>query len=80
MARRPDRRNPFGKTAQERDRIVADTAEVEPLLRSSATVEIDTRRPLAEVVDRLATLVGPPPPDKIHFHGRHPAQASPHPA
>lgn len=53
--------NPFGKTAAERDRIAADTAEVEPLLRSSATVEIDTRTPLAEVVDQLATLAGPPP-------------------
>ncbi len=53
--------NPFGKTAEERRRIVADTAAVEPLLRSSATVEIDTRAPLAEVVDRLAALAGPPP-------------------
>jgi RNase adaptor protein for sRNA GlmZ degradation len=50
--------NPFGKTAAERSRIVRDTAEVEPLLRSSATVEIDTRMPPAEVVDRLAALVG----------------------
>jgi dephospho-CoA kinase len=48
--------NPFGKTAEERDRIVADTAEIEPLLRSSATVEIDTRKPLDEVVDQLAAL------------------------
>jgi dephospho-CoA kinase len=52
--------NPFGKTADERDRIMADTTEIEPLLRSSATVEIDTRRPLAEVVDQLAALAGPP--------------------
>ncbi|WP_245950463.1 AAA family ATPase [Saccharothrix carnea] len=48
--------NPFGKTAAERARIVADKAEVEPLLRASATAEIDTRAPLAEVVDRLAAL------------------------
>lgn len=53
--------NPFGKTAEERDRIVADTAEIEPLLRSSATLEIDTGKPLAEVVDQLVTLAGPPP-------------------
>jgi hypothetical protein len=52
--------NPFGKTAEERDRIVADTSEIEPLLRSSATVEIDTRTPVAEVVDQLAALAGPP--------------------
>jgi shikimate kinase len=51
--------NPFGKSPEERDRIVADTAEVEPLLRSSATVEIDTRRPLAEVVNQLAALAVP---------------------
>lgn len=51
--------NPFGKTAGERERIAADTAEVEPLLRTAATIEIDTRRPLAEVVDRLAALAGP---------------------
>jgi len=53
--------NRFGKTPGERERIVADTAAVEPLLRSSATIEIDARRPLAEVVDRLAALAGPPP-------------------
>lgn len=52
--------NPFGKTAQERDRIVADTNEVEPLLRASASLEIDTRKPLADVVDQLAALTGPP--------------------
>ncbi|MFD9903105.1 AAA family ATPase [Streptomyces sp. NPDC059063] len=51
--------NPFGKSPEEHARIVADTAEIEPLLRSSATMEIDTRRPLTEVVDRLAALVGP---------------------
>ncbi|MEU7449161.1 AAA family ATPase [Streptomyces diastaticus] len=54
--------NPFGKTTEQRDQVVADTAEVEPLLRSSATVEIDTRKPLAEVVDQLAAFVGPPTP------------------
>ncbi|MBW4720454.1 AAA family ATPase [Saccharothrix sp. SC076] len=53
--------NPFGRTAADRDRITRDTAEVEPLLRASATAEIDTRRPVAEVVDRLAALAGPPP-------------------
>lgn len=52
---------PFGKAAAERDRIVADTTAIEPLLRASATLEIDTRRPLAETVDRLVALVTPPP-------------------
>ncbi|WP_040587892.1 AAA family ATPase [Sciscionella marina] len=50
--------NPFGKTPEERERIIADTAEIDPLLRSSATVELDTRRPIAETVDRLAALGG----------------------
>ncbi|SBU97580.1 shikimate kinase [Streptomyces sp. Ncost-T6T-1] len=58
--------NPFGKTAEQRDQIVADTAEVEPLLRASATVEINTSQPLAEVVDKLAAFAGPPP-NKGHF-------------
>ncbi|MDT0343486.1 AAA family ATPase [Streptomyces litchfieldiae] len=62
LARVADRvTNPFGRTSEERDRIVVDTAEVEPLLRASATVEIDTRGPRAEVVDRLVALAGPPP-------------------
>lgn len=52
--------NPFGKNHRERDRIVEDTAEVEPLLRASASVEIDTRRSLAETVEELAELAGPP--------------------
>ena len=48
--------NPFGQHAAERARIIADTEAVEPLLRARATVEIDTRAPLTEVVDRLARL------------------------
>ncbi|MGW6936323.1 AAA family ATPase [Lentzea sp. NPDC054927] len=51
--------NPFGKTAEERERIMADKTEIEPLLRSSATIEIDTRKPLTEVVDQLVALAGP---------------------
>lgn len=43
------------------ERIVADTVEVEPLLRASATVEIDTRGPVAGVVERLTLLAGAPP-------------------
>lgn len=54
IARRTN--NPFGKTAEERSRILADIAEVEPLLRRSATHEIDTARPLSEVVDVLAGI------------------------
>jgi dephospho-CoA kinase len=50
--------NPFGRTAAERARIIADTELVEPLLRAGATVEIDTRAPLADTVERLVRLVG----------------------
>lgn len=53
--------NPFGKAAHERDRIIADTAEIEPLLRASATVEIDTSAPVETVVAQLAALAGPAP-------------------
>ncbi|MFF3227983.1 AAA family ATPase [Nocardia suismassiliense] len=53
--------NPFGKTPEERAQIAADTAEIEPLLRAGATVEIDTRTPVVQVVDQLAALAGSPP-------------------
>jgi dephospho-CoA kinase len=46
----------FGKRPGEREKIRRDLAETEPLLRAGATHEIDTRRPLAEVVDRLVAI------------------------
>jgi dephospho-CoA kinase len=48
--------NAFGKRDVERDRILDDLARVEPLLRAGATVEIDTRAPLDEVVDALESI------------------------
>jgi dephospho-CoA kinase len=48
--------NDFGKSAAERDKIIADTAAFEPLLRAGATDEIDTRQPLAAVADQLERL------------------------
>ena len=48
--------NDFGKTDAERDRIISDLAAVEPILRGGATAEIDTRAPLAEVVDALERI------------------------
>jgi hypothetical protein len=48
--------NAFGKRDAERDRILYDLATVEPLLRTGATAEIDTRAPLDEVVDRLESI------------------------
>ena len=48
--------NPFGKTDAEREKIADDLAAFEPFLRAGATVEIDTRRPLGEVVDELESI------------------------
>ena len=48
--------NEFGKSDAERDRILDDLAKVEPLLRSGATAEIDTRAPLDEVVNALERI------------------------
>jgi broad-specificity NMP kinase len=50
--------NDFGKTAGERDAIIADLHAVEPLLRRGASDEIDTRLPLAQVADRLESIAG----------------------
>lgn len=52
------RNNPFGKSTRERAQILADLAAVEPLLRQAATHEVSTGRPLAEVVDIVAGIVG----------------------
>src|SRR3954447_16367490 len=48
--------NHYGKGPGERERILGHIATVEPLLRASATHEIDTSRPLAEVVDALVAI------------------------
>jgi shikimate kinase len=45
--------NPFGKDPAELAWVLADLKEVEPLLRRIATHEIDTTRPLADVVDEV---------------------------
>jgi dephospho-CoA kinase len=48
--------NRYGKTADERQLILRHLAEVEPLLRSSCTHEIDTVRSVGEVVERLVEI------------------------
>jgi dephospho-CoA kinase len=48
--------NDYGKTREERDRIVDDSANFEPMLRAGATAEVDTRAPLSEVVDELERI------------------------
>jgi dephospho-CoA kinase len=50
--------NDFGKSDEEREMILDDLSWVEPLLRAGATAEIDTRRPLEDVVAELERLAG----------------------
>ena len=51
--------NPYGSSAQDRAEIVRYVAEVEPLIRRGATLELDARRPVAELAGELAQLLGP---------------------
>ena len=48
--------NDYGKTAHERELILTHLETVEPLLRATATHELDAGRPIAEVVDALAAI------------------------
>ncbi len=52
--------NDFGKTGDERARILADFEQVEPLLRAGATAEIDTRAPISAVADQLEAIAEAP--------------------
>lgn len=49
--------NAFGRTAAERQRILDDLENVEPLLRKAATAEIVTTRPVPSVADEIEALV-----------------------
>jgi len=53
--------NDFGKSEAERERILGDVRAVEPMLRRTATAEIDTRRPVSEVADQLESIAGAAP-------------------
>jgi dephospho-CoA kinase len=55
--------NDFDKADDQRQRILSDLGEIEPLLRRGATDEIDTREPLGQVADRL---------EAVARGGRHP--------
>ena len=55
--------NDFGKAHDEREQIVRDVEETEPLLRTGATNEIDTRAPLGDVaadLERIAASAANP--------------------
>jgi shikimate kinase len=61
--------NPYGKRPDERELILQHLATVQPLLRATATVEIDASAPIADVVRRLEELALPPDPAR-HEHRR----------
>jgi dephospho-CoA kinase len=48
--------NPYGKSDEERLEILHYLSEVEPLLRATATIEIDSTAPLIDVVAQLERL------------------------
>jgi shikimate kinase len=48
--------NSYGRSPEERERVLSDLAEAEPLLRRTCTHEIDATQPLARVVERLVEL------------------------
>jgi len=48
--------NVYGKTDLERAEILADLAEIEPILRQGCTHELDASRPLDEVVADLIAI------------------------
>ena len=49
--------NTFGKSAEQRERVLADRREVEPWLRLVADLAIETTLPLGEVLERLLLAV-----------------------
>jgi hypothetical protein len=49
-------KNPYGKGDEERREILRYLSEVEPRLRASASIEIDTTAPLVDVVNELQRL------------------------
>jgi dephospho-CoA kinase len=48
--------NPYGKSDEQRREILRYLSEVEPRLRATATMEIDTTAPVIKVVDQLQRL------------------------
>lgn len=57
---RARRNNPYGHTAEQQREIRAHVAEVEPLLRQGATLEVDAQLTPGEVADTIALLAGLP--------------------
>lgn len=51
--------NAYGASPEDRAEIVRYVDEVEPLIRRGATVEVDARRPVAELAAEVVQLLGP---------------------
>ena len=56
--------NRYGQTALERAEILADLAEIEPLIRAGCTDELDASRPLDDVVAALMAIVSRSPTNR----------------
>ncbi|SDS34389.1 AAA family ATPase [Actinopolymorpha singaporensis] len=54
--------NPYGKSLRQQEQIRQYVEEVEPLLRTGATLELDGRLPVAHLADMLERIVSPAPP------------------
>jgi len=52
--------NPYGKQAHELAEIMHNLKTIEPLLRRRATHLIDTREPLLQVVNTIASIITSP--------------------
>ena len=48
--------NNYGKTKEQWEEIVHYTKKIEPLIRNGANFEIDTRKPLNQIVDELEQI------------------------
>lgn len=57
LERVADRDNPYGRTTADRTRIARHLAEVEPLLRAGADLELDGTLPREELVRRVKDLL-----------------------
>lgn len=53
--------NPYGKSADDQSVIRRNVLDVEPLLRNGATLELDGRRPVADLADEVGRLASGPP-------------------
>jgi shikimate kinase len=50
--------NAYGRSAEHQEDVRRYVAEVEPLLRRGATLELDGRRPIGELTDAVEMLLG----------------------